>query len=272
MRMAAYDHVDLALQITGKVHDLAGTLGCAIPAALGTRMGDHDDEVCATPSKRGSNAVDDRGGIIEAQTRDIARSRGRRCGDGRNPDDADLRPTACDNGVVPNPLNVTPVRVTDVRAENGVPGLSHSGAQGVNAPIELVVAECGSSVAHSIVVVDDGAAEVEIRGGCPLKHVSAVEQQRLAPWNAFAARAFDSGCNVSRAPPRHSVGVGTRLERAVKIVGANYSEESRSGWECRSRARDRRRNYGIYRRECRLRCCGSSGQCPVLPEVVGLVE
>src|SRR3982751_2160810 len=252
MRMAADDHVDLALQITGKVHDLAGTLGGAIPAALGTRMRDHDDEVCVTPSQRGSNAVDDRRGIIEAQTRDVARSRGRWCGDGRNPDDADLRPTACDNGVVPNPLNVTPVRVTDVRAENGVPGLSHSGAQGVNAPIELVVAECGSSVAHSIVVVDNGAAEVEIRGGRPLKHVSAVQQQRLAPWNAFAARAFDSGCNVSRAAAPDAVDIGTRLQRSMKIVGRDDAEKPCPRWKRRPRARHRGRNERIYRRQCRL--------------------
>ena len=73
-----------------------------------------------------------------------------------------------------------------------------------------------------------------------LEHVAAVEQQSLAAGNAFAARALDRGCDVSRASPRHTVGVGTRLERPVKIVGADYSEESRSGWECRSRARHRR--------------------------------
>src|SRR3954469_1243114 len=252
MRMAADDHVDLALQITGKVHDLAGTLGCAIPAALGTRMGDHDDEVCATPSKRGSNAVDDRGGIIEAQTRDIARSRGRRCGDGRNPDDADLRPTACDNGVVPNPLDVTPVRVTDVRAENGVPGLSHSGAQGVNAPIELVVAQRGGGVPHSIVVVNDGAAKVEIRSRRALEHVAAVEQQSLAPWNAFAARAFDSGCNVSRAAAPDAVDIGTRLQRPMKIVRRDDAEKPCPRWKWRPRARHRGWNERIYRRQCRL--------------------
>src|SRR5205814_10387789 len=121
------------------------------------------------------NAVDDRRGLVEAKPDDIAGARRRRRRDGRNADDPDLRSPAGDDGVVRNPANVATVDIVNVGPQDPELRLSHSRAQRIDPPIELVVAERRRRVTHSVVVLYHWTPERQVRGGSALEQISGIE-------------------------------------------------------------------------------------------------
>ena len=173
--VAAHDHVDFAGELARQINDFTTAVGRGRALARRTCVSDDDDEVGTAFSEDGRNAVDDRRGIVEAKSDDVAGARRRRRRDGRNANDADLRSPAGDDGVVRNPAHVATVDVANVGAEDPELRLSHSRAERIDPPIELVVAERRRGVTHSVVVLDHWTPERQVRGGSALEQISGIE-------------------------------------------------------------------------------------------------
>ena len=246
--VAAHDHIDFGRQVLGKVDDLAPTSRGAIASAVGTGVSNHHDEIRTSFPERGTDAVDDWRWIVKAETDDISSARGRRGGNGRQTNNSDLCAPTRNDGVVWNPFDVPPIGVADVGPEDSELCLPHPRPQRIHAPVELVISQRCSGVAHSIVVVDDRPAKRKVRGRGSLEHVAGIEQQNLAARLTLALRTIDRSSDVRRSAPPDAVHIGSRFERAVKVIGADYPQKARSGWKCRTRRRYSRRYRWIHRR------------------------
>src|SRR5713101_2771194 len=172
----AHDSVNLRRELSGEVYDFSAAFRSSVPAAARSSVSDDDHEVGAALPERRSNAVNDWRRIVKPQSHDVGGARRRRSRDGGYADDSYSSGAALHDRVIANPPDVAAVGVSNVGAEDSELRLPHAGAEGVDSPVELVVAEGGRGVAHSIVVLHDGAAEGKVGGEGALEEVAGVEQ------------------------------------------------------------------------------------------------
>ena len=225
VRVAGDDGVDVLLERTHHVEDLAVARSGSVGVAESTGVGEDDDGVRAAAAKVGREAVDDRRGVVEAEPGDDA-GLGRGLGGSRDDaDDADRERAARDDRVVADPRNVASVGEAHVGGEDVVVLVAHPRAERVGPPIELVVAQRRGGIPQTIVDPGYWAAVGEIRRQRPLELVAAVYQDPLTVGRrALGFRALDRRGERRGATAQHAARVATGLQRAVKIVRSDDSQ------------------------------------------------
>src|SRR5688500_1226521 len=226
--MSADDRIDPGLHVSREVDDF--TIARSRPGltALSASVSDHDYEVRPPLSQCCAYAVHDWCGSVEAKACHVRCKREPGSAHCRKADYSNADTSARYDSVVSNPLDVPAVGVANVGAEDTKPCLPHPCAQRVDTPVEFVISEGRRRIPHSIVVVDDRAAVQQPGWSGALPHVTTVEQHYLALPAAFASCVVDRTSDMSRTTTPYASRIGPRFESAVKIIGADDAEKTRS--------------------------------------------
>src|SRR5688572_33215318 len=146
--MTAYDRVHALGQLAGELDYLA--LAAARPRGIAERagMGNDDNDVRSALPETSHASADNRCRIVESQTGDVRSPRCRGSEHGCKTDDSYFRAAERNQCIVGDPWHIASIRISHVRAQYRVPRIAHARAQRVGAPVEFMIAERGSDVAH----------------------------------------------------------------------------------------------------------------------------